>query len=161
MRYQGDGQMSCFFFHLSIILRTYAYAYVHIDLQIFTSLHLIQTASVLNPKAAIILLSPGAMSLSSDITSLPNVKNEVITFVDTLQTTPSLIQWYKDNHNLDRKFFKADLSDALRFAIVSLRGGVYLDTDMISLKPISYAPMNSLGMYTCIHIHIYIYIYMY
>ena len=86
------------------------------------------------------------MSLTSDIQALSNVKNEVVSFVDMLETTPTLIEWYRDNHNLGRKFFKADLSDALRFAILSSRGGVYLDTDMISIKPISYAPMNSLGM---------------
>ena len=90
------------------------------------------------------------MSLSPDIQVLSNVNNEVISFVDMLQTTPSLIKWYNDNHQLDRKFFKADLSDALRFAIVSSRGGVYFDTDMISIKPIAYAPMNSLGtFYDC------------
>ena len=93
------------------------------------------------------------MSLTSDIQALSNVNNEVISFVDMLQTTPSLIKWYNDNHQLDRKFFKADLSDALRFAIVSSRGGVYFDTDMISIKPIAYAPMNSLGTFYSYFMH--------
>ncbi len=100
------------------------------------------------------------MSLSPDIQTLTNVKNEVISFIDMLQTTPTLIQWYNDNYKLDRKFFKADLSDALRFALVSSRGGVYLDTDMISIKPISYAPMNSLGMYIVSNYHYVCFLYL-
>ena len=108
----------------------------------------VQTAALLNPMATVTLLSQAPLSLTDSLLNASvfnNIRNEVIPFQDILKETPSLLQWYLENEKLDRKNFKADLSDALRFAIIANRGGVYLDTDMISLKPFSYVPVNSIG----------------
>ena len=121
------------------------------------------------------MISKGNLAIPDELLDksfFPNVKTEVKPFEDILRVTPTLLEWYRENVNLGRKNFMADLSDALRIALLADRGGVYLgnlihivfpsskvyyqgntyntilsyiDTDMISLKPMASIPMNSLG----------------
>ena len=89
----------------------------------------IQTASLMNPRSNIILLSQTKLKLPDifvNVSLYKNIKNEIVLFEDMLKSTEKLFKWYKENVNEGRKNFKADLSDALRFALLYTRGGAYL-----------------------------------
>jgi hypothetical protein len=89
----------------------------------------IQTASLMNPRSNIILLSQTKLKLPDiflNVSLYKNVKNEIVLFEDMLKSNEKLFKWYKENINEARKNFKADLSDALRFALLFTRGGAYL-----------------------------------
>lgn len=108
------------------------------------------SACSLNPDWTLVLLSDHALDTSTMNTLIngcpksSKVLNRVEPHEITLQDTP-LAYWYNTILQRDAKHAKADLSDALRLALMWKYGGVYLDTDVISLQPLSLLPPNSLG----------------
>ena len=65
--------------------------------------------------------------------------------VESILSNTPLLAWYQHASQDPRKFFNADVSDAIRTALMYTRGGVYFDLDMISLRPLDSLPVNSLG----------------
>ena len=107
----------------------------------------ILSACLMNPDMIIVLISQ--IKVDPNVTGYcTNVVSEVASFDDILIDTP-LYDWYHNVARKDDKNFKADLSDALRTAIMWKRGGAYFDADVISVKPLltgqHAVPINSLG----------------
>lgn len=71
----------------------------------------------------------------------PNLYVLPLNPLEWLIDTP-LLDWYLANKNDSDWFYNLVVSDALRLAILFKIGGVYLDTDVISLKPL---PNGKLG----------------
>ena len=89
----------------------------------------VQTAALFNSHSTINLISKGQLAIPDELLDrsyFPNIKTEIISFEDILKETPQLLSWYRENVNQGRKNFMADLSDALRIALLATRGGAYL-----------------------------------
>ena len=56
-----------------------------------------------------------------------------------------LLSWQEKASLRNGKFYKADLSDAVRTAVMWKFGGVYYDLDMISVQSVASVPVNSIG----------------
>jgi len=103
------------------------------------------TACVFNPSHEVVIMSFVALDVSDLKPYCSNrLTVKVTTAAEALQGTP-LLAWYEEAAKARGKYFKADLSDALRTAIMYLHGGVYFDLDMISLTSVSALPANALG----------------
>jgi len=104
------------------------------DSIIFTELQLcaISSASLHNPNAAIIIWSTVEMT--------KQFANDQVSYIimdinKILHGTP-LSQWHKNPRSKHSKYYRYFLSDALRLAILYKYGGIFLDLDMISIRPI-------------------------
>ena len=108
----------------------------------------IKTACHFNPNAKIKLITRIDVSYDkNDIIFQECPSFEVLQMdliKDLFKNTP-LEQWYHKAKESKTKYFNADLSDAIRTALMWNYGGVYFDLDMLSLNTISNLPLNSMG----------------
>lgn len=100
--------------------------------------HIIKFLGLHNPETTVEILSitPAAHALPPYFKPLRNVHVTLLNFT-SLASGTSLEQWYSSRvwdvpHLATRIFF---LSDTFRLAYLFKHGGIYLDTDLITLKP--------------------------
>ncbi|XP_067125307.1 lactosylceramide 4-alpha-galactosyltransferase-like [Centruroides vittatus] len=65
----------------------------------------------------------------------PNIKVNRIDLNDTFEGTP-LKTWFRNNQWATSKFRTNDISNALRIVLIWKFGGIYLDLDVVVLKPL-------------------------
>uniref|UniRef100_G3MQP5 Alpha 1,4-glycosyltransferase domain-containing protein n=1 Tax=Amblyomma maculatum TaxID=34609 RepID=G3MQP5_AMBMU len=99
----------------------------------------VESAALRNPTLTVNLLITGSManncSTIRTLSILPNFRATIIDVRTEFQGTP-LEPWYKAGTWKTAKNKVADMSDALRWLILWKRGGIYLDLDVIVLKPL-------------------------
>uniref|UniRef100_H2ZUI7 Alpha 1,4-glycosyltransferase domain-containing protein n=1 Tax=Latimeria chalumnae TaxID=7897 RepID=H2ZUI7_LATCH len=90
------------------------------------------------------LLKNGHAALSPIHTIAKAYKNidiQPLDFSRLFEGTP-LFSWYKKTSNACSTFWKHVLADGTRLAMVWKHGGMYLDTDVITLRPVQLATAN-------------------
>jgi len=76
----------------------------------------------------------------------PNVRIQTLNPNRIFQHLPTMKQWYRNTRQWKKGFPLNNLSNALRLAIILQKGGTYLDTDMVVVKPLTEAPSNAVGV---------------
>ncbi|KAK8765078.1 hypothetical protein V5799_032318 [Amblyomma americanum] len=107
----------------------------------------VESAARLHPSWTVHLLSVTDGHSRSEISgpfadvlrAIPNVVVSTITPLEEFQGTP-LEPWYRSGV-LNRSAYPVEhLADALRLAVIYKRGGVYLDSDVVMLRPLDMLP---------------------
>uniref|UniRef100_T1J5G6 Alpha 1,4-glycosyltransferase domain-containing protein n=1 Tax=Strigamia maritima TaxID=126957 RepID=T1J5G6_STRMM len=98
----------------------------------------IESASLHNPDSLIKFYTLSSINSDSviEISKIPNVTTQLTTAEDILDNTP-LSQWYSRGDYKNGPYEITHLSDAMRLALLWKRGGIYMDTDIWSVKGIS------------------------
>ena len=97
----------------------------------------IKTACHFNPNSKITLITRNNVEYSSNdpiFSECPTFSIKKMNLGEDLFKGTSLLSWYNKAIGINSKYFNADLSDAIRTALMWKYGGVYFDLDMISLK---------------------------
>ncbi|KAL1477781.1 hypothetical protein MTO96_017045 [Rhipicephalus appendiculatus] len=97
----------------------------------------IESASLHNPSARVLLLTTGQLSPDCDyykaLSSLENFASFKLNLTDTFSDTP-IYSWYKSRNWTKGPYGIEDLSDGIRLAVLWKYGGIYLDLDVIVLN---------------------------
>ncbi|CAN7986862.1 unnamed protein product, partial [Ixodes hexagonus] len=100
----------------------------------------IESAALHNPELPIRLLTTRALSPDCEYTrilkTLPNFRAELLEISGTFHSTP-MESWYRSNAWIRSKHRTEHVSDALRYAILWRHGGIYMDLDVIMLRPLN------------------------
>lgn len=99
------------------------------------------SAAKLNPKSRVKLLTTKTFKFPKFLSSRPNFKQVLIDLSEIFDSTP-LEDWFKQGKWRVPEFVKRVrfLSDALRLAYLYKNGGLYMDTDSITLKNLENLP---------------------
>ncbi|XP_067897852.1 lactosylceramide 4-alpha-galactosyltransferase-like isoform X2 [Heterodontus francisci] len=105
----------------------------------------VESAAKINPDKTVYYFMKGFNMESSEhqyqaLTLLSSIKNVVILplNLEELFSNTDLAEWYKKANPDDEMYWIHVLSDACRIALLWKYGGIYLDTDVISLKPLKF-----------------------
>ncbi|XP_077524234.1 lactosylceramide 4-alpha-galactosyltransferase-like [Amblyomma americanum] len=107
----------------------------------------VESAARLHPTWTVHLLSVTDGHSRSEISgpfadmlrAIPNVVVSTITPLEEFQGTP-LEPWYRSGVLNTSAYPVEHLADALRLAVIYKRGGVYLDSDVVMLRPLDMLP---------------------
>lgn len=100
----------------------------------------IESASLHNPYSEITLLTlhePDNRTTTQLLHLIPNVHLKQMNIAEILSDTP-LYDWYLQGDYTESLFKLTHMSDALRLAILWKFGGIYMDTDIWSVKGVSH-----------------------
>ncbi len=97
----------------------------------------VHSAATKNPEASVILLFKNPeIAIPEKLTKLNNVYSVEINETKILEGTP-IIQWYKKVLSAAKaksRYYMVEASNALRLALMYKYGGMYLDTDIITMQ---------------------------
>lgn len=100
----------------------------------------IESAALHNPGIPIRLLTTSTLSPNCKYTNilkaLPNFRAELLEISSAFHSTP-MDSWYRSNAWADSTHKTEHISDALRYTILWRHGGIYMDLDVIMLKPLN------------------------
>lgn len=85
-----------------------------------------------NPRASVVVLSP-TLTCAAARAVHPSLRIVRFTYEAAFATSPALLRWHRSGV-WRGAYDRNNLGNALRLALLSLYGGAYFDTDMLSLR---------------------------